>query len=307
LPYLADDLVASVKLRGSIPTAQITFTSDRFLSICDEETQSYIVPFIQAVREDHYTVEVDVALSQGVTSYRIPYRAVGASLREVVFVNSQNAIVDAARINQDDAYGHSYIRGFKVLGPNVVYIGGGRSLPNKMRLSYYVRPNRLVKATEAARIVSFDAIAKTITLGAIPAAREPLLPEPGTVAPGYFTGVTSFDIVRNQPPFEHVSFDVAGTYAANVLTVSGDFPAVQVGDFVARAEETPVPQVPAELHPLLAQKVAAKCLESLGDTEGMKNALALMERMEADAKVLITPRVLGAPTRIVPRNALWRR
>ena len=78
---------------------------------------------------------------------------------------------------------------------------------------------------------------------------------------------------------------------------------LKTGDFVALAEETHVPQLPQELVPILAQRTAIKCLESLGDTESMANASRELQKMEENAYSLIDNRVEGAPRKVVQRNS----
>ena len=45
-----------------------------------------------------------------------------------------------------------------------------------------------------------------------------------------------------------------------------------------------MPNIPTEMHPLLAQAAAVNLLESLADTEALRNAEARMEKMVAAAR-----------------------
>ena len=81
---------------------------------------------------------------------------------------------------------------------------------------------------------------------------------------------------------------------------------LQVNDYVALAEETHIPQLPSELIPILSQRVAIKCLESMGDTEGMGNASRELARLEENAYTLIDNRVEGAPRKVVNRTGHLR-
>jgi hypothetical protein len=76
---------------------------------------------------------------------------------------------------------------------------------------------------------------------------------------------------------------------------------------VCLAGQSPVPQIPPELHPLLAQRVVCKALESLGDAAGFQAAQLKMAEIQQAALPLITPRVDGEPKRFANRNSPFRR
>lgn len=79
-----------------------------------------------------------------------------------------------------------------------------------------------------------------------------------------------------------------------------------VGDFIMEENETIVPQLPAELEPILAQRTAVKMLEALGDFDGMKMAQDELERMEHNSMTLIDTRVEGAPQKITNRHSILK-
>ncbi len=77
-----------------------------------------------------------------------------------------------------------------------------------------------------------------------------------------------------------------------------------VGDWIALAEYSPIPQVPFEFLPVLAQMTVIKALEANGDNEGVGRAKKDLEVLQANAIQLITPRNHGEPKRIQPTR--WR-
>ena len=77
---------------------------------------------------------------------------------------------------------------------------------------------------------------------------------------------------------------------------------LRVDDVISLPEETIIPQIPIELHPMLAQRVVMRCLESLGDTAGLQLAGAKLADMEAKTGSLIDNRVESSPMKIVPRH-----
>lgn len=78
-------------------------------------------------------------------------------------------------------------------------------------------------------------------------------------------------------------------------------------DIIACVDESSIPQIPLELHSLLAQRCAMRCLESLGDTEGLQSAAIKLSDMEQKTGSLIDNRVESSPLKIVPRHSTLRR
>ncbi|MFN9916610.1 MAG: hypothetical protein ACK53L_28725, partial [Pirellulaceae bacterium] len=90
------------------------------------------------------------------------------------------------------------------------------------------------------------------------------------------------------------------------------------GDQVSLAEETSIAQLPTDLQSLLSQRVAARCLEALGDQQGLAAANAKISEIEQKAATIIDARVEGSPMKVVApigtlksvgvfRRNYWRR
>jgi hypothetical protein len=140
--------------------------------------------------------------------------------------------------------------------------------------------------------------------------------------PCHFSCTCVYDIIQGKSPNKILTFDSCVTsvcktaktiqFAISELTKvdilsSGTLQVgFNVGDYVMKAEETIVPQLPTELHPILAQRTTVKMLEALGDTEGMQNAQKELERMEFNAMTLIDNRAEGAPQKVRNKHSLLR-
>ena len=72
------------------------------------------------------------------------------------------------------------------------------------------------------------------------------------------------------------------------------------------AQESKVPQVPTDLHVVLAHRLAARCLEALGDTQGLNNANVKLQDFEGKLQNVIDNRVEDAPKKVKNRNGLIR-
>lgn len=297
MAYLSDDLLPMIKRAGAVPTAQASFTSTDLLSVSDEEIQTYILPLIRRVREEFYVTITDFPLTasgaQGISGpYRIPYRAVGGALRDVQLLDANGNVIQVPRQSIDDLEQIAW--GTYLQGNNVYFINKTTyATPVTLRMVWFVRPSRLVLAAAAGRVASFNATAKTVTLVAAPAA---------------FTGQTTWDIVQARPGFDLLTYDAAGTLVGSTITFTTALPAsLAVGDYVCLPEQSPIPQIPAEMHPLLAQRVACKYLQSTGELPALQAGMQMLQQMEQGVMILLTPRVEGQPRKLSPRGTPWRR
>jgi hypothetical protein len=292
--WLIEDLIASAKLYASIPTAQATFQTADFLRIANEELLTYVVPLVTSQREDFFIAHYDVLLQNGVTEYRIPPRAVGTSLRTVWVISPQSRLIKFPRISRDDLEGAStgfYLDG-NILSLVVDDPNNVSQIGTALRMTYHIRPNTLVASTAVGTISNINTGTKQVTVSS---------------APGTFSSTARYDLLRGRSGFEHLGIDLSATVAGGVLTFTDTLPADLVtGDVVALAGEGNYPQIPVELHPLLARRVAMRCLEVMGDNENLQSCASVLARMEADAVKIITPRVPGNVERLVNRGSPFR-
>lgn len=299
IEYVSDQLIASAKRRGRIPDG--AFATAELLGVANEEIETYLVPLIEGVHEDYYETNVDFAVGPTSATYRIPGRAVGGSLREISFLDASGNTIDIPRVSIDDLEQATW--GFTLLSQRVQYVNRvARAGPVTLRMTIALRPNRLCQAASAAVVTAING--DVLTLAAIGAPADPLLPLPDDTGPDALAAVTSFDIVKASPGFEIAGYDLAGSVSGANLTLSGDVPAgVEVGDYVARAGYSPVPQAPAEAWHLLAQAVRAELLSELGDAEA-QNELGRLAMMEKRVKPLLQNRVRGAPQSVIRRHGV---
>lgn len=128
--------------------------------------------------------------------------------------------------------------------------------------------------------------------------------------PKTFSTNMLFDFVQSEAPNKILHWDIP---ANNIDFVSKTIsfpksllPKLKVGDFTSLAEQTIVPNIPVELHPLLAQRVAVACLESMGDEQGKTSAERKLKEMETSVMTLIDNRVEGANVKIKNRHGVLR-
>src|SRR5512144_920325 len=105
--YLADDLLASIKTRASMPTAQGLYPDEKILAVASEETVSYVLPLIRRAQEDYYLQSEDFPIDSTSTTptgaqYKIPYRAAGGTLRSVYVLDANGNPMEVPRIAPED-------------------------------------------------------------------------------------------------------------------------------------------------------------------------------------------------------------
>lgn len=320
--FTTENLINDIKRRTFMPISQITYSDDDILNYADEELQVGIVPMIMTVREDYFVAYKEDLISSNQQGYDMPERAIAQKLQQVTVIEPNGGPVPPSqievplpRIQTDQAQ------------PGLINVGTGYFLRDNqvmlqnssnfdgytLRQYYFRRPNKLVPVTQAAQIV------KVGPNGAIPAlaANQVLV----NVIPSNFGTATSFtitaDIVKNKPGFQTLAMDLTATCTNSnlIITFTGltEIPeGVAVGDWVCLNGETVIPQVPVEVHPLLAQRVAIKILEGLGDVTNLQASQQKLKEAEKSVLGMLSNRVEGAPQKIInPWSTLrtypWRR
>lgn len=303
--YLTTDtLIDSVKRRAMIPETQQTFQEADFLAFANEEMDLGIIPHVLSFHEEYFVRTDLVTLESDTVRYTIPERAVGTKLRDLAYQDTGGNIFEMSRIKIDDlpSYQNNSIQNnytlFYVEGNDIVLLPPVNNTPvGSLRFTYYLRPSELVSQNQVAIITSINTVTGEIMVDAIPDA---------------FTLSTDLDIVQTKSPHKILEMDVLATAfntSSNIITFAlDDLPSgLVIGDHIALSEQTIVPQVPSDLHSMLAQRVAARCLEALGDTQGLSSANTKLTEMEAKTGTIIENRVEGAPLKVVNRHSMLKR
>lgn len=297
------DLIASVKRRASIPESQNTFTDADFLALANEELAIGLVPSILQYHEEYFVASETVTLLPSVANYPIPSRAIGNRLRQLSYLDTQGNEFEMTRIQPENLYdlqratSVNGIYRFYVKGTDIVLVPGPTIMVSgQIKFTFFLRPNQLVLSNRAAIIKAIDRTTGNVLVDQIPS--------------NFNLGI-EFDLVRTSSPHNILDYDqTAVTISTSTKTIQFDptiLPSgLSVGDAIMQAEETIIPNVPTDLHVVLAHRVATRCLESLGDQVGLQMANAKLSEMETKTGNLIDDRVEGSPQKIVNRNGLLR-
>jgi len=293
--YTTATLLADIRLGAMLPpSGSATFSDAELLRLADREMQAGLVPLIMRSREEFFVSQQDAAInaSAQLNSVRIPARAIGGKLRDLGLVDDGGALHIVSQISIEEL--ENAASGFYVIG-NVIKLwsaAGSWQTPT-LRMSYFRRPSRLVAASAVGVVATITTATKTVTI---------------TSNPGTISTTTPVDLVRASPGYESLGDDLVATVSGTSLVFAATLPTdLAVGDYVCLAGESPVPQVPPELHPVLAQRVIVKCLEAMNDPSGLSAAQAKLQELQSDAIALISPRVDGEPKRFRNSSSPFRR
>lgn len=287
-----------------LPTSQQTFTNEDFLAFANEEMDIGIIPQVLSYHQDFFVHTELVPIVPNVSRYDIPTRAVGNKIREVAYQDTSGNIFEMSRVGIGDlpSYQNNVIQNsftlFYVEGNQIVIVPEtGASPVGSIRFSYYLRPNELVTEDRVAIITNINTVTGDITVANVPS---------------NISLSNELDLIRTKPPHNTLALDLTPTGLNSITKIISfnpdDLPSgLAVGDQIALAGETIVPQVPSDLHSMLAQRTAARCLEALGDVQGLQTANAKISEMELKTGMIIDNRVEDAPQKIVNKHSMLKR
>lgn len=298
----SEEFLTSVKRSVTVPSNQVRFSDSSILALGDEETEATILPMLLSIRQDYLVKKRYTAVVANQAEYKIPARAVGRTLRDIKLVDTNYRFFRSlAYIPLDRAASYSLDQtgdptAFTVRGEYVVLLPTPQSSNAYYLEEYYeLAPSKLVESSAAGVINSIDTNTGIITIV--------------TAVSGFTTGA-SMDIIDSRTGNSVLAEGIANTNVASTSITfdPDDIPStVQVGDYLALANQTPVVQLPQELTQSLTQAVVVRILEALGDYEGLRASTEKLRiRLDA-AEKLLTPRVESKAPVVVNNNGLLRR
>lgn len=300
----SDTLIQSAVRKAGLPRSQNVFTDEDFLAFANEEMDLGLVPSILSSREDYLMYSEDIAIDTNKRRYSIPARAIGNKLRDVSFVDvTGKNISEMTRIPVDyiSDYNSGYTYGrqayvYYVENNEIILVGTGSSVtPGFLRMTYYMRPSRLVLLNQVGVIQNIDTNANTIVVNSVPS---------------NFSTQLKYDFVSVVSPHKTIAKDLSPVTinpTTKVIQFTTLPTGINVGDHISIAETSAIPQVPSDLQAVLAHRVAARCLEALGDQEGLQAANVKLAEYEQKTQTLIDDRVEASPEKIISRHGSLRR
>ena len=293
------ELLASIKRGVAIPANQNRYTDVDILAMANEETQTKLLPVLMSLRQEYLVRKDTVAIVAGQFAYPIPYRAVGRTLRDVLFITG-NTLASLPYIQPEDAqyysnnaYSTGTPTGFYFEGDNVIVIPTPNSTVGSLVLKYALRCSALTDISTAGQITAINTTGNYVTVASMPS---------------ILTIGANADFIQGKSGNTIIAMDQTITNISSTNIYFTSLPStLAIGDWVSLAETSPVVQLPQEMHQVLAQAVECRLLEGLGDFEGLQASSAKLAEKTVAMLSLLTPRIQGEQIKIIQRNGLLNR
>ncbi len=281
--WTTSDLLTSVRNRQMFPDASTGSLSDTaLLQYGTDELYITLLPVIMGVREHFYETYTDYDYTDATPSIAIPNRSIGNTISSVQYLYGQ-AITALNPMDPSLAWttqATSSPSNFFFENNNVVFYPTPVGSYGTIRFRWFQRPNSLVATSACAQITAFDA--NTLVATCTPVST--------------WTTTNTFDFIpqtaNKATPYALDS--VASAISATDITFTGmsaaDAALVQVGDWIALAGYTPVPEIPLEFQPALAQAICVRALGAINDNNAIGTAKADLANYLQGAVKLLTPR-----------------
>lgn len=302
--YTTEELLTSIKVRSLVPTAQQTFDDSSLILLSNEELQISLLPDLISLREDLFLSSKTTPIVAGVSHYTVPERAAGNALKAVTYVDQSGwkRALPRGKVEDftDSATRTGDPRCFMLQGDEVVLIPTPGNSVGGLELWYYSRPNQLVETGNVSKITDVTSVGGTTTFTV------------DTDLSGSLLVGSLVDILSAKSPFllwgEDLVVTGITTSTISVSTSSVSNPASQVlpkaNDYISPAQKANIPMIPQEFHPILAQMVAARLMEALGDMGKLQAVNAKLSEMRRQAFQMISNRVESELQHVVKRHGI---
>lgn len=336
------DLITRVKNKETIPDSGAAYSDDVLLEYLDESLKAFIVPAIEAAMEEYFVVTQDTQVPQ-LPNYstssppvnvpntiNIPGTSTGLRLRDIYIVGTDGSFYNLPRLTPSQAASQSFgspwapavttsnsnqfLGGFYLQGNQVQIYPYGLASGKIVRILYQRAPADLCLTSSAGQVTAITG--DVITL-------DKVLPWFGSSQVSSNL-VTHVNAISNLEPHDFVQDPTVPTvvytsYAplsdmplvncvGNVITLPAGLGAnIQVGDWICPQGYSVFAQnIPRELLPSLVQKAASMCIHAAGDSEGYQIAQKEYDEMMKMALLMVTPRVIGKPVKVLPTNSPFK-
>lgn len=294
--YTTTALLSLVRLRAMLSDTDTTFTDANILALMNDELSGHVVPTLMGWSQEYLVGVSDTTTTSGTASYAIPSRSVNTDVRDVQVIDENNTTYHSIpRIEPEFANTYGINNGTAAKAQayyvqnNSIILVPTPSAAFSLRIKYWRRPNQLVLIGSGAEIIL------TVSTPSITMASTTDLGDAPLVA----------DVIKNSPPFDSTVDDQTYT-VTNPTTLAGLATPIAAGQIVAGyyfcvSGQSPVPQIPVELVPLLVARTVAAIYAAKADPATQKQ-YENAARVEAQAFKMM-PRTDGLPRRIVNRYA----
>jgi len=311
LTWNTSELLTDIRAQALLADDEPEAAAEVLLAEATRLLHTVYAPAVRRVRSDYYVQEATIPLAAGVSMYALPHRAVTASVRRVRWVDSagRERALQPVSIEDAGAARHNVGRtpeGYALLDGAVCVYPVPTAAEGYLLVLFEYRPAMLVETTSA----SLLAYAVIGVPGTPPAYADGVYTVQVSMTAGDIDIGDTFDLVMLHPPFSTTllgatvtdSTSLGGGYYDLAATAEAGWrePVPLTGTrtgYCMTTDTSAIPQIPPELHPVLATHVAAKFLRSR-DPEASKELLADAERRLKDVLGAMSPRKQGTQQKI---------
>lgn len=294
---LLEEVIAAAQLHaedgeildGRLSNADVLRFASKLLS-------TDIAALLVATRSERWCwQDQDVPLVAGQSHYRIPSRALGSGVAQVIAVRGGDEHELAPMGTGARLTGGDTPRGYAYEGDSLVVVPTPRTSGGALRVRYPRQPARLVEPSACAVVASRTGTAITTT----------------EAAPTSWGASPRLDVTRGTTHGDLLATDLTASVSGSTVTVPAGIPsAVGAGDVVSRAGEGCVMPLPEVVFHLLVDLVVVEVLRRIGDDpQTVMDAVQAATARRQHVRDLLEPRNRGAKTRqaVRPNSPLRRR
>ena len=303
-----DALLTRIKARAQVPSTEGRLSDAEILTFVDDLILSSVGREAYDADDGRWIkTAADVTLTASLAVYRLPTRALGGGVDEVILVDSAGNLAQLDYVDRADIWEYGTSTGvpvaYAILGDVLHLLPTPSSASYSLRVRYVRRPSQLVTVASCAAISSLSSTVLTVVS-----------------PPSAWASVSlEIDVVEAVHHGESLEDDVTvtGNGGPTTLTRStGSFAtsgayAIQGNNnnhyraYACETGETCVVQVPDIAIPYVADLAARDVCVALGDMEGADRAASLAEQRRKEMSAVISERSRTRP-KIVPRNSPLR-
>ena len=307
----ATNLLNQVKVQAGWPSSGGYLTDAEVLSLADDEMLTTVASLLRKAREEYWvTTAADVAVSDASAKVRIPSRALGSALRDVL-ITKDTTVWSAPEVSSEDAWRYqdgstglwNSPFGFYCESSHIVLLPTPTNSDYSVRFRYYRRPSELIEASTTASGVTTHhvGVVASVSTNVVTLVNAP---------PSTFSTAETFDIIDGLSPHDAISDDLTISSldsSAKTMTFSADVDSsVKAGDYIALAGKSPVVQIPTAIVPVLVLATMRAMHQSSGDLQAAASAEQQLGRKMAAVLQLIEPRVIGERPVVINRTSALR-
>jgi len=272
-------LVTLASQWAALSSNQANLASSDFLTIANIITSTLTAECL-AAREEYLLYEEKDAVTAGIAQYRIPYRSVNGEIRHLWYEDLEGNRYRLFGMAVEDIENYQALTtgtpgGFYVMG-NTVNLLPTPSTNGNLVFIYPFRPSTLVAQVGTQAIISTGSTSVTVSN-----------------MPVGFTNGALYDIIDHLSGNGIVYYDLVGSISGTTVSFTQSIPNVAVGNYIALAQQSPVPMLPEEGHPLLLETLIMRLEMIRGNTARIKNSSAMVQDARKQWDALLANRVVS--------------